>query len=70
MNIKELIEALHKYPEDAVVLHTDDHHQIAKVKLTPAFNTDGKVTYVYIGPSEYYTTTEDYNRFRAGLPRL
>lgn len=49
MKIKELIEALSQYPEDAVVLHEDSRNGINPIKLTPFVNMGGKVTNVYIG---------------------
>lgn len=49
MRIKELIDALSQYPEDAVVLHEDSRNGINPIKLTPFVNIYGKITNVYIG---------------------
>lgn len=49
MRIKELIDALSQYPEDAVVLHEDSRNGINPIKLTPFVNIHGKITNVYIG---------------------
>lgn len=52
MTVKELKEALATYPDDALVLHYEDHNGISGVKLTPFVNLDGKVTNVYIEPKK------------------
>lgn len=49
MNVKELIEALRKYPQDATVLHCINGNGIAGIKLTSFVSEmTGEITAVFI----------------------
>lgn len=50
MKVKELKEALSKYPDDAIVFWYESKIGLAGVKLVPFVNIDGIVTNVYIEP--------------------